>query len=225
MKKAMFFLTVLLLSFSQYTFAECQTINEGNYSTVSGLSKGDSACYQYYVSSGNMPVFTLKHQNGQADFDLAVYSDSSMTREIGSGTSPGIASELVTLSSENSGQSLYVKVTNHSHDWGTYQLYAEQVDFGSKIGEVLAETATEAVIEWGIKALFGIDDTSNEDSQKNVGRASSAIMSMLQGKNLANTSRDLLIGEVKREMVGDGFISDFAVNYAISIIDDIYKHY
>ena len=221
MKKTLLFLIGLLLS--QYTFAACKTIREGTYFTLT--SSGGSSCYRYYVSSGKMPVFTLKHKNGKGDLDLAVYTDSSLSQKIGSSSASGTTSELLTLFPKDSGRYLYAKVKNYNQKSGTYSLYAKQVDFVSKIGEVLAETAIEATIEWGLKALLGIDNSSSESDQQNVERASSTIMSMLQGKSLANTSRDLLIAEVKKELIGDGFVSDFALNYAIAIIDEIYEYY
>ncbi len=224
MKKTLILLNLLLLLLPQYTFAECQTITEGTYFNISATSSG-STCYKYYVHQNNMPVFTLKHKTGQADFDLAVYSDSSLSNQISSSTSSGTATEMLTLSIDNYGRYLYAKVTNYSNSSATYALYTKQVDFASKLGEVMAETAAVALIGWAIKGILGIEDNSSETTQNNVGRASTTIMSMLQGKRLAGTSRDLLINEVKRELVGDGIISDFTVNYAVSIIDEIYEHY
>ncbi|KHD05408.1 hypothetical protein PN36_15095 [Candidatus Thiomargarita nelsonii] len=222
MKKKMLFALLLLLT--QYAFAGCKTIPEGKYFTLSMRTTG-SACYQYYVASGNMPVFTLKNKKGQADFDLAIYNDSEFSKRIGLSEYSGTASELLTLATEDYNKYFYIIVTNASNNSGTYELYAKQIDFANQFGEVFAETMVDYAIEWSLKALLGIDQDSSASTQQNAARTSAAISSMLQGKTLAGTSRDLLIDEIKRSTVGDGFISDFTVNYAISIIDEIYEYY
>lgn len=168
-------------------------------------------------------VFTLKHQYANSDFDIAIVDKSGNLLSLGENS--GTNTELLILSPED-GQSLDILVKNMGYTSASYVLYAKEVNLAEKAGEVFAQTVIQALIENLIKAAFNIDDDS--ESERNVGRASTVIMSILNEHNLAETSADFIINELTmrlREELGYGFWGTFAVNYAVSIVSDVYTYF
>jgi TPR repeat protein len=208
----------------------CVTIAEGD--SITGVVRnGASPCYRYAVASGNLPVLTLKPLDDGMDVDLVVYSDSELSEQLATSTAAGSSTELLTLWIPQAAREVYVTVVKHTSGNGEYTLYAEQVNLVGKAAEAALSATGQAFLRWGMDKFLGTnEETTTTENEKrstfaHLDRAFSVASSLLQGRSLATTSRNFLINEVKRELVGDGFMSDFAVSFTLSIVDDIFKHY
>ncbi len=218
-------LTVAMVFFQPLSFAdhECQQIAGNKQYSLSATAKGQ-ICYAYYVASGNMPVLTLKHRRGQADFDIHVYRDNALSNEVAKRDSQGAKSELLVLPPTSRGRYLYLKIENYTNASGSYALYADQIDLADKAGQIFAETAAESLLKSAFTSIFGIKD-SDRRSNRSINAMTTAMVSNLAGKNLSETSADVMISDIRRQMVGDGFLDSLIINYMVAIVRDVYRYY
>lgn len=216
-------LAVILLFSVQVIFVYGFETIYSDYGYGETLAGGNTRYYQYYISSDQMAVFTLKNLSYSSDFDIYIYRDSDMKNLIGKGSNNGTTTELELIGQESYGRYVYIKVKNYGEDHASFRLYAHEIDFVQILTDSLVETAAVSLL----KALLSSDDDSEEDA-RNKGRAATAIFSALSGKNLGEIGEELLINEVTttiQEELGYGFWGDYAVSCATSFIRKIYKYY
>lgn len=225
MKKLIVSIIILSLISAIAWAYEFEEINKG-YSYSANLYSKGTYYYKYYAPSSRLVVFTLKNLNGESDFDLFIYKNSSMTNPIGKSESSGTTTEreLVSVSGDY-GQYFYIKVVNYGDSFSRFKLYPHEIDYFGIAKDVFLETAAEALLETIIKSLLDIEDDS--EAERNVERATTVIMGVFQEKNLAEIGSDLLISEITsviRKELGYGFLGSFAVNYATSLIKEVYRY-
>lgn len=232
--------------------SRCVTITEGDTITWA-FRNGASPCYRYTVVTGRLPVLTLKPLDEATDVDLVVYNDSELSEQLATSNISGSTTKLLTLSIPRSTHEVYIKVVNYAGGNSEYALYAEQVNLVSIAVEAGLSAAGQAFLRWAADQFIGTPARTEEETERteederterakttetpemvenrkratlaNLDRAFTVVSSMVQGKSFTATSRDLLINEVKRGLLGDGFMSDFAMNFAVSVVDEVYKHH
>jgi len=224
-KRVIFF---ILLGVLTQLEASCYEFDKNHYYNQ-GLSKNDSICYSYHIYSQKIPVFTLKQDGySDADFDIFIYDYSDLSGRLGSGIKSGSKSELVTLSYQNSSNYVYVKIKNVGSGYGKFNLYIHEIDISQKIADTLAQSTIQAGVELILEGLFDVNENSNTSAKRNISRGSTAIMSYLNNQNLSDTSKNLMINELTtkiQEEFGYGFTGKLLVNFAVSIIRDMYRYY
>lgn len=194
------------------------------------LSSQKVSYWKYYVPANTMGVFTLKNKSKSSDFDIYIYSNESRTYLLKSGVNSGTTTELITVPVENYGRYVYIKIHNDGYSSSKYNLYPHFVDFGKKGEEALIEASAQYLIEESLKWLFGIEENSDNynEQDRNVGRASTLILSTLKGDSLGEMAKSSVVNEITtklRDEFGYGFWGDLLVNYAIGIVDETYKNY
>ncbi len=153
-----------------------------------------------------------------------------MSYSLNSGTNSGTRTELITIPIKNYGRYIYVKIKNSGYSTSTYNFYPHFVDFVKKGEEALVEASAQYLLEEGLKWLLGVKEKNRnyEQQDRNVGRASTLIMSSLKGDNLGVMTKSMVINEITTELrkeFGYGFWGNLLVNYGIGIIDETYKNY
>ncbi len=217
----------ILLFLPSVVFAKCVTTDDaksGYYYTLESSKKSDF-CYKRYLSSNLLTVVTLKHISGNSDFDVEVYSNNTFGKASYVSNSSGAKSELLVLPMSDYSKNIYIRVVNHSGTQGKYQLYVHQIDIGEIFGEAMAVTGLEYIAEAFISEIFGVTQNSSDRAQADANRAAVALVSGLQGNSLSNTTETMLINEIRREAVGNGFVSSFIVNFGVTLVRNIYSKY
>ena len=183
-------------------------------------------CYKRYIYSEYLTVVTLKHKEGDGDFDIRAYSDAGFKNKVASSTTTGPRSELLVLPIQEHSNYLYLYVNNYTDKYAKYEIYVDQIDLAKLAGEAFVLSGMEYIAEEFIKTLTETNDQSSSSAQNDANRAAVALVSKLQGKSLSDTSKSLLINEVRRAFSGDNsFVSSFMANFATSLIERIYARY
>ncbi|WP_414541706.1 hypothetical protein [Nostoc sp. CCY0012] len=172
--------------------------------------------YKYKVPAYSFGVFTLKNHSRISDFDIYIYDYSGGWKLLGKGENTGVKTELVTTPMVSQDRYAYIKIVNYGSQASQYLFYANHVTPAKNFGITLAETII-------ICSLEG----KNIDSGTSSGLVT-GISSILQGNNLAGLNRDLFINGMTsniRKQFGYGCSGDFAVNWVVSMIKDVYRNY
>lgn len=172
--------------------------------------------YKYKVPAYSFGIFTLKNHSRMANFDIYIYDDTGEWKLLAKGANTGVTTELVTTPIISQNRYVYIQIVNQGSQPSQYLFYANHVTPGKNFVIALAET----VIICGLEKQNISSQTSS--------RVVTGISSILQGNNLAGFSRDLLINEITssiRQQFGYGCTGDFAVNWGVSMIKDVYRNY
>ncbi|QLE56398.1 hypothetical protein [Nostoc sp. TCL26-01] len=172
--------------------------------------------YKYKVPAYSFGVFTLKNHSRRADFDIYIYNYSGGWKLLTKGENTGVTTELVTTPMVSQDRYAYIKIVNYGSQPSQYLFYANHVTPVNNFAIALAETIIICSLER--------KNINSETSSRLV----TGISSILQGNNLAGLSRDILINEITsnmRKQFGYGCTGDFAVNWVVSIIKDVYRNY
>ena len=223
--KIKFIFIIFLLSLTILN-ATCTEINDKYYYEDS-LSKNNTKCYKYWINSDTIPVFTLKHNTGSnSDFDIHIYDYSDMSKLLDKGINNGKSTELLTLSPNSSYQYVYIKITN-AGSFGSFKLYTHQIKYLTYIDKALTLTMIQSGVESILESLFGVNENSSVSDKKNISRGASIVMSSLLGKDLGDTSKDLMINEIgikAKQEFGYGFWGKVVAKYGTLIVRDIYRY-
>ncbi|MBD2626955.1 hypothetical protein [Trichormus variabilis] len=172
--------------------------------------------YKYKVPAYSFGVFTLKNHSRRADFDIYIYDYSGGWKLLAKGKNTGVTTELVTTPTISQDRYAYIKIVNYGSQPSQYLFYANHVTPGKNFAIALAETIIICSLE-----------RKNIDSETS-SRLVTGISSILQGNNLAGLNRDLFINDMTgkiRKQLGYGCTADFAVNWVVSMIKDVYRNY
>ncbi len=229
MKKIFLTIVCLGLCIAQSFAQTFSYLSSGHYG-YGTLSAGSTTYWKVFVPAQTMGVFTLKNYSSTSDFDLYLYSSSSLEYSLGSGINNSTTTELITIPIKDYGRYVYVKIKNAGRYSSKYHFHSHTVDFIKKAEEALVDASAQYLLEEGIKWLLDIKSSDQNYSQKdrNVGRASTLILSALKNDNLGKATESFIINEITtavRNEFGYGFWGNLMVNYGINVIREVYKHY
>ncbi|HEX2252524.1 MAG TPA: hypothetical protein VHQ65_04585 [Thermoanaerobaculia bacterium] len=184
------------------------------------LAAGQRANYTYTVPAHQITVITLKHVRGDTDFDYLARSAGG-DRRLASGANYGRTTELDFVVPAEYPQEIEIWVQNNGRRSGTYRLITHDVDPAELLGQALAE----AMIEELLRGLLGLDDSA---ASQQIDRAITGGLSMLQGRNLAQTSETLVLAEIESFVaneMGTGVVGRVTFKFLAGFAGELYRYY
>ena len=184
------------------------------------LAAGSGTTYTYTVPANQITVITLKHVRGDTDFDYLA-RPAGGDRRLASGVNHGRTTELDFVVPAEYSQEIEIWVQNSGQRPGTYRLITHDVDPAQLMGEAIAE----AMVEEFLRGLFGVDDSTQGQE---IDRAITSGLSMLQGRNLAQTSEALVLGEIESFVaneIGTGIIGRVTFKFLAGFAGELFRHY
>ena len=181
------------------------------------LSSDQVDQYYYCPSAGNMPIFTLKHGRGDADFDLYVYRNEARTSQLASSEVSGKGTELIVLDAVNYERCVYISVEHYEGSSATYYLYAQEVNFWGELGEAVAISALEC---W----FFGCPGQSN----LSLDEVGDIIFTALEESVARGESRNTVLNNMRHRLssqIGGGFWGTLALTYVTELVKEVYRYY
>lgn len=184
------------------------------------LDAGDGTAYSYTVPANQFTVVTLKPVRGDTDFNFLVHSDDG-DRRLAAGVNRGRTTELDFVVPAESPQEIDIWVQNSGRRRGTYRLIVHDIDPEQLLGDAIAAT----MVEEFLRSLLGVDDSLQGQQ---VDRAITSGLSMLQGRNLAQTSEAVVLGEIESFVaneIGTGVLGRVTFKFLAGFAGEVYRYY
>lgn len=196
------------------------TASATHYRIEVTLDAEDGQLYTYTVPAEQFSVVTLKHVQGGANFDFAVApakGDELLTQC----DNPGTTTELALVEPAESPQPIQILVLNGGNEPSTYRLTVHDIDPAVLVARAAVETGIEEIA----LSLFGANESA-EGRQLN--RAMTAGWSMLQERNLAQTSKAVMLAEIENFVANDlgtGVIGRVTFKALTGFVEEVYWYY
>ena len=187
------------------------------------LAPGEHRIFVTHQTSPILPVFTLKNESSTSNFDVAAFSDSSLTTRLVSGEHTGTSTELIVARLPTDEGYVFTSVINAGTIPATFHLYCHSVNIAADFGTAFFETTVAAAL-----GKLSSDPSDTPEQSRDKGRVIAAIISAVEQKDAAGIAKDVIINELTtrlHELIGYGFVGDLAVNTGVGVVRDIFRDY
>lgn len=228
MKTTIAILITFFLGFANNLSAQSYEYLQNGYYGHGYISSSNNSYWKYRIPANSMGVFTLKNPTNNSDLDIYIYNDSGRNYRLNYGNEPGSKTELVTVyNNSDYGKYVYIKIANAGDYRTKFQFYGHAVNLTEKAGEAIINAGVSHLATNLLCWLADADCDSGTNS-RNAGRAANVAVSLLKGEDFGSMTKGAIRNELTTELrnqLGYGFWGDFALNYTIDILDDVYRNY